>query len=73
MICEIAENGRTRTAFRYEHEYLERNDAFALDPVSLLLSAGSSPGGARPKAVVFDAGRDTHYLAKFPSTRDQKG
>jgi len=172
MICEIAENGRSRTAFRYEQEYLERSDAFALDPVSLpltsdsflterpdmfgvfedslpddwgrnllvrkhqiprheqnlpnllvalgstglgalsftdhakpqqpspdistlhlatlveaaekyergeirdsdislLLSAGSSPGGARPKAVVFDDDRDTHYLAKFPSTKDQ--
>lgn len=173
MICEISENGRARTAFRYEDEYLERSDAFALDPVSLpltsdsvlterpdmfgvfedslpddwgrnllvrkhqiprreqnlpnlllalgstglgalsfidhaqpqqpppeismlhlttlvesaeqyergevrnsdislLLGAGSSPGGARPKAVVFDVDCDTHYLAKFPSTRDHE-
>ena len=173
MICEIAEGGRVRSAFRYEREYLERNDAFALDPVSLplksdsfssdqplgifgvfedslpddwgrnllirkhqivrhaqnlpnlllalgnsglgalsftdhpkphppvadistlhlsalveaaekcergelhdadialLLSAGSSPGGARPKAVVFDEELNIHYLAKFPSVKDQ--
>ena len=24
MICEITENGRTRTAFRYDHDYLGR-------------------------------------------------
>ncbi len=172
MICEIEESGRARSAFRYEHEYLERKDAFPLDPVSiplkfdsfstespglfgvfedslpddwgrtllirkhqiprheqnlsnlllalgntglgalsftdqakprmpaadlsilhltalvdaaekfergeihdpdltLLLSAGSSPGGARPKAVVWDEKSDIHYLAKFPSMKDQ--
>lgn len=173
MICEMAESGRVRSAFRYEREYLERNDAFALDPVSLplksdsfssdqppgifgvfedslpddwgrtllirkhqiarhaqnlpnlllalgnsglgalsftdhpkphpsvadistlhlsalveaaekfergelhdadialLLSAGSSPGGARPKAVVLDEALNLHYLAKFPSVKDQ--
>jgi serine/threonine-protein kinase HipA len=37
--------------------------------LSLLFQAGSSPGGARPKALVGD---DTGaYLAKFSSTRDQ--
>ena len=41
MICEIAENGRSRAAFRYEQEYLERSDAFALDPVSLPLTSDS--------------------------------
>ncbi len=34
----------------------------------ILLSAGSSPGGARPKALVRSDGVD--YLAKFPSVRD---
>ncbi len=172
MVCEIVESGRARSAFRYEHAYLERDDAFALDPVSLplksdsfsielpgifgvfedslpddwgrnllvrkhqiprhaqnlpnlllalgntglgalsftdhekpppaaaeistlylsdlveaaekfergesldsglslLLSAGSSPGGARPKAVVVDEESNIHYLAKFPSVIDQ--
>jgi serine/threonine-protein kinase HipA len=171
MICEIAESGRARSAFRYEREFLERSDAFALDPVSLplnadtfttdrsgifgvfedslpddwgrkllvrkhriprheqnlpnlllalgstglgalsftdqakpsppssdisilhlsslaaaaemyergeildtqlslLLGAGSSPGGARPKVVVFDEEKDVHYLAKLPSVKD---
>ena len=171
MVCEIAEDGRARSAFRYERDYLDRGDAFALDPVSLpvndnsfatdapgifgvfedslpddwgrrllvrrlqiprheqnlpnlllalgssglgalsytdqakpkppaddtsirslstlvkeadmfergegsdtdlslLLNAGSSPGGARPKVVVFDEERAIHYLAKFPSSKD---
>ena len=172
IVCEIAENGQGRGAFRYEREFLERGDAFPLDPVSLplrqesfvvghpgifsvfedslpddwgrkllirkhniprheqnlpnlllalgnsglgalsytnhdapdppppevsilklslllevsekfeqgtyqeselslLLHAGSSPGGARPKAVVYDETNGIHYLAKFPSIRDQ--
>ncbi len=172
MVCEIADNGRAKGAFRYDREYLERGDAFALDPVSLpmkpdsfsidhpgifgvfedslpddwgrrllvrkhqiprheqnlpnlllalgntglgalsftdhekphppvsdisilhlsalvtaaemfergeirdtelslLLGAGSSPGGARPKAVVFDEADTIHYLAKFPSIMDK--
>lgn len=172
MVCELADNSAGRGAFRYEHAYLERNDAFALDPVSLplkpesvtighpgvfgvfedslpddwgrkllvrkhtiprheqnlpnlllalgnsglgalsyteheeplpppsgissldlaalvvaaerfergeiedselslLFGAGSSPGGARPKAVVYDEASDTHYLAKFPSIKDR--
>ena len=41
MVCEIAEGGRARGAFRYEREYLERDDAFALDPVSLPLKPES--------------------------------
>lgn len=173
MVCEIAEGGRARGAFRYEREYLERDDAFALDPVSLplkpesystehpgifgafedalpddwgrrllvrkhqiprheqnlpnlllaigssglgalsfsdhnkpppsppdtsilhlssllkaaemfehgevedtelllLFGACSSPGGARPKAIVLDDETGTHYLAKFPSVKDQE-
>lgn len=169
-VCDISENGRATSAFRYNQEYLARADAFALDPVSLplqtgnfsserplfgvfedslpddwgrkllvrmhkvprndqntpqlllllgntgmgalsffdqdrplppqsdtsilnlsalvdaaekyergdipevelalLFSAGSSPGGARPKAVVFDESSTTHFLAKFPSVKD---
>ncbi len=172
MVCEIADNCRARSAFRYAREFLESNDAFALDPVSLplkpdsfstdhpgvfgvfedslpddwgrrllvrkhqipryeqnlpklllaignsglgalsftddskpiisssdvsilklsslvtaaemfehgnigdnelslLFGAGSSPGGARPKVVIFDEENDTHYLAKLPSVKDQ--
>lgn len=172
MVCEIAGNSPGKGAFRYEREYLERGDAFSMDPVSLplkpdtfpvehpgvfsvfedslpddwgrkllvrkheiprheqnlptlllalgssglgalsytrhdmpqppspdisilklsslvmaaemfeqgrivesefslLLGAGSSPGGARPKSVVYDEENDIHYLAKFPSIKDQ--
>lgn len=35
----------------------------------LLLAAGSSPGGARPKALVRDD--DGHWIAKFGSRRDE--
>jgi serine/threonine-protein kinase HipA len=38
--------------------------------LGLLLGAGSSPGGARPKALVYDEKADEHYLAKFPSIKD---
>jgi serine/threonine-protein kinase HipA len=52
-----------------EIERYERGDAG--DPtVSLLLSAGSSPGGARPKVLVSDDPSGGHYLAKFPSIKD---
>ena len=172
MVCEIADSGRVRSAFRYDRKFLESSAAFALDPVSLplksdsfstnhpgvfgvfedslpddwgrrllvrkhqiprheqnlpnlllaignsglgalsfsdnskpishssdvsilqlsslvaaaemfergdiqedelslLFGAGSSPGGARPKVVVFDEENDTHYLAKLPSIKDQ--
>ena len=39
------------------------------DELSLLFQAGSSPGGARPKALVDD--KSGAYLAKFASTKDQ--
>jgi len=39
--------------------------------LSLLLSAGSSPGGARPKVLVSDEQSGSHYLAKFPSISDK--
>lgn len=43
-----------------------------LDSVmTLLLSAGSSPGGARPKVVVMDDETGVRYIAKFPSIKDQ--
>jgi serine/threonine-protein kinase HipA len=38
------------------------------DAHRLLLAAGSSPGGARPKALVKDA--QGHWIAKFSSRRD---
>jgi serine/threonine-protein kinase HipA len=38
--------------------------------ITALLGAGSSPGGARPKAVVYDAAAGEHYIAKFPSSKD---
>ncbi len=41
MVCEIADNGRGKGAFRYDREFLERGDAFALDPVSLPLKPPS--------------------------------
>jgi serine/threonine-protein kinase HipA len=39
--------------------------------LTMLLGAGSSPGGARPKVVVYDEVADIHYIAKFPSIKDQ--
>jgi serine/threonine-protein kinase HipA len=172
MVCEIADNGRVKSAFRYDRDYLALNDAYALDLVSLplkpdsfttehppvfgvfedslpddwgrrllirkhqiprhqqnlpnlllaignaglgalsfteqtkpsppsadtsilhlsslvaaaeryergetrdselslLLGAGSSPGGARPKVVLYDEEDGSHYLAKLPSVKDQ--
>lgn len=41
----------------------------ANEELSMLFQAGSSPGGARPKALVAD--NNGAYLAKFASTRDQ--
>jgi serine/threonine-protein kinase HipA len=39
--------------------------------LAMLLGAGSSPGGARPKVMVFDEEAGIHYLAKLPSVKDQ--
>jgi len=50
-------------------EAFERGDTSDGD-INLLLGAGSSPGGARPKALVYDEQADQHYLAKFPSIKD---
>ncbi len=38
--------------------------------LSMLLGASSSPGGARPKALIYDDDNDIHYIAKFPSIKD---
>lgn len=37
----------------------------------ILLAAGSSPGGARPKALVRDGDTGKSWIAKFSSQRDQ--
>ena len=48
---------------------LERDGNAAIDDSTRsLLAAGSSPGGARPKALVYDS--DGQWIAKFPSRRD---
>jgi len=44
---------------------LQSND----QDLALLFGAGSSPGGARPKALINDANQ--YWLAKFPSMNDQ--
>lgn len=54
----------------YEADLFEAgapNDA----DIAHLLAAGSSPGGARPKALVSDPEQGRHYLAKFPSSQDK--
>lgn len=51
-------------------EAFERGDRSDTD-INLLLGAGSSPGGARPKALVCDEATGEHCLAKFPSVKDQ--
>ena len=53
----------------YEVELFEAGGSSDAD-ISHLLSAGSSPGGARPKALVHDLTQGKHYLAKFPSSKD---
>jgi serine/threonine-protein kinase HipA len=50
-------------------ELFERGEDTDVD-ISVLLSAGSSPGGARPKALVYDEATGEHSLAKFPSIKD---
>jgi serine/threonine-protein kinase HipA len=52
-------------------EKFERGDVLDSE-LTLLFAAGSSPGGARPKAVVYDDAQDGHYLAKFPSVKDRE-
>ncbi|MBW4057304.1 MAG: type II toxin-antitoxin system HipA family toxin [Proteobacteria bacterium] len=52
-------------------EQFERGDLQETG-LSLLFGAGSSPGGARPKAVVFAEGDCNNYIAKFPSVKDQE-
>jgi serine/threonine-protein kinase HipA len=48
---------------------LESDASAAIDDTFRgLLAAGSSPGGARPKALVHDA--ESQWIAKFPSRRD---
>jgi len=47
----------------------ETGDALEDDTLAQLFQAGSSPGGARPKALIQDAG--TAWIAKFPSVKDQ--
>ncbi len=53
----------------YEAELFESGATNNAD-IAHLLSAGSSPGGARPKALVHDPDQGRHYLAKFPSSKD---
>jgi len=50
-------------------EAFEQGDRSDAD-INLLLGAGSSPGGARPKALVYDEEKDEHCIAKFPSIKD---
>ena len=52
-------------------EKFERGDALDTE-LNLLFAAGSSPGGARPKALVCDKPQRVHYLAKFPSVKDRE-
>ncbi|TSK09147.1 MAG: type II toxin-antitoxin system HipA family toxin [Geobacter sp.] len=50
-------------------EKFERGEALDIE-LTRLFTAGSSAGGARPKALVYDLDRDLHQLAKFPSSKD---
>ncbi len=51
-------------AERYEQGVHEQGNE-----LQLLFQAGSSPGGARPKALIEGNGKS--WIAKFPSTRDR--
>lgn len=50
-------------------KFEQKPDTATDDELSLLFQAGSSPGGARPKALVKD--ENGSYLAKFASIKDQ--
>jgi serine/threonine-protein kinase HipA len=64
--CPIRQLSRLmEEADRYESGDVQQSD------IAELLGAGSSAGGARPKAVVWDERSGLHYLAKFPSVRDR--
>lgn len=53
----------------HEAEHYERSGILPTDPLlRTLLQAGSSLGGARPKALVREG--DVLYVAKFPSAKD---
>ena len=54
-------------AYRYD-----AGDIVAQQAMSLLFRAASSPGGARPKALIMDENGD-HWIAKFPGPRDKMG
>jgi len=67
---------RTEITSRYLHDLALLADKFEQEPtavtddeLSLLFQAGSSPGGARPKALVKDA--NCSYIAKLSSIKDQ--
>jgi len=47
----------------------EKDNSLQDDALTLLFEAGSSPGGARPKALLGK--NETQYIVKFPSFRDQ--
>lgn len=67
----LALAGLVRAARRLEAE--GSLDGQGDDAWRALLAAGSSPGGARPKALVKDDAPETtgHWIAKFPSRRDE--
>ncbi len=50
-------------------EQFEQDATLVDDELTLLFQAGSSPGGARPKALVQDDGKA--YIAKFRSIKDR--
>ena len=52
-------------AWRYD-----AGEVVADEELTLLFRAASSPGGARPKALV-KTDDDIHWIAKFPSSRDR--
>jgi serine/threonine-protein kinase HipA len=55
-------------AQRLEQQVGNPGNAAIDDTLRGLLAAGSSPGGARPKALVYD--EHGQWIAKFPSRRD---
>jgi len=60
----------------YLQQLLEGAQAFEqgeqdVSTISLLLGAGSSPGGARPKALIYDEETNEQLIAKFPSIKDR--
>jgi len=67
QVSPLAESNQLEKLERLARKF-ETNPLAVDDDMAMLFQAASSPGGARPKALVHDS--TGSYLAKFASTKD---